>query len=148
MIGQIVMMGVHGTDVNEDILYMLHHFHFWGSILFDRNMESVEQVSRFVKNLQSKCEEKVPLFIAVDEEGGEVVQMEEALTPPPSQIDIGNTGDTSLAENWAKKTVSEIKAMGINVNLAPVADIGFPDTYSYGSEPGIVTDFVRSAANG
>ncbi|MBQ1509630.1 MAG: hypothetical protein IIZ54_01850, partial [Selenomonadaceae bacterium] len=42
-IGQMVMIGVHGTDVTEDSLFMLHQYHIGGIILFDRNMESQEQ---------------------------------------------------------------------------------------------------------
>ena len=42
-IGQMMMIGIHGTDVNEDSLFMLHQYHFGGIILFDRNMKNKEQ---------------------------------------------------------------------------------------------------------
>lgn len=147
-IGQMVMIGFYGKDVNKDILYMLGQFHIGGVILFDRNMESVEQVARLTKNLQSHSSEGVPLFIAIDEEGGDVVRMEKALMPPPSQRELGDAGDASAAQEWAEKTAKSLKEMGINVNFAPVADVGSPDMRSYSTDSEVVTDFVRSATQG
>ena len=84
-LGQMVMIGIQGTKVDDDSLYMLHQFHMGGVILFDRNMDSLEQVKQLTSDLQAQSNEKVPLFIGIDEEGGDVVRMAEKLTPPPSQ---------------------------------------------------------------
>ena len=69
-LGQMVMIGIGNSSADQDALYMLHQFHFGGVILFDRNMESKEQVAKLTADLQKGAEEKVPLFIAIDEEGG------------------------------------------------------------------------------
>ena len=147
-IGQMVMIGIHGTEINDDSLYMLHQFHFGGVILFDRNMQSVEQVKKLTADIQTKSDEKVPLFIGVDEEGGEVTRMENALTPPPSQQKIGDTNDPEKAKQWAISTAKELKNMGINVNFAPVADVGSNDTRSYSTDTDTVINFVRAAVSG
>ena len=65
-IGQMVMIGIHGTDVDEESLFMLHQYHIGGIILFDRNMESQEQVRQLNAHLQEQAGEKLPLFLAVD----------------------------------------------------------------------------------
>lgn len=147
-IGQMVMIGIQGTKVDDDSLYMLHQFHMGGVILFDRNMESPEQVKQLTSDLQAQSNEKVPLFIGVDEEGGDVVRMAEKLTPPPSQKEIGATGDTEQAKTWAIKTAKSLKEMGINVNFAPVADVGSNDNRSYSTDVNAVINFVKAAATG
>lgn len=147
-IGQMVMIGIQGTKVDDDSLYMLNQYHMGGVILFDRNMESPEQVKQLTSDLQAQSNEKVPLFIGIDEEGGDVVRMAEKLTPPPSQKEIGATGDIEQAKTWAIKTAKSLKDMGINVNFAPVADVGSNDKRSYSTDTNTVIDFVRAATKG
>lgn len=147
-LGQMMMIGIQGTKVDDDSLYMLNQYHMGGVILFDRNMKSPEQVKQLTSDLQAQSNEKVPLFIGIDEEGGDVVRMAEKLTPPPSQKDIGATGDTEQARTWAIKTAKSLKDMGINVNFAPVADIGSNDKRSYSTDANTVIDFVRAATKG
>lgn len=147
-LGQMVMIGIQGTKVDDDSLYMLHQFHMGGVILFDRNMDSLEQVKQLTSDLQAQSNEKVPLFIGIDEEGGDVVRMAEKLTPPPSQKEIGATGDIEQARTWAIKTAKSLKDMGINVNFAPVADVGSNDKRSYSTDTNTVIDFVRAATKG
>lgn len=147
-LGQMVMIGIQGTKVDDDSLYMLHQFHMGGVILFDRNMDSPEQVKQLTSDLQAQSNEKVPLFIGIDEDGGDVVRMAEKLTPPPSQKEIGATGDIEQARTWAIKTAKSLKDMGINVNFAPVADIGSNDKRSYSTDANTVIDFVRAATKG
>lgn len=147
-LGQMVMIGIQGTKVDDDSLYMLNQYHMGGVILFDRNMESPEQVKQLTSDLQVQSNEKVPLFIGIDEEGGDVVRMAEKLTPPPSQKEIGATGDIEQAKTWAIKTAESLKDMGINVNFAPVADVGSNDKRSYSTDANTVIDFVRAATKG
>ncbi len=147
-LGQMMMIGIQGTKVDDDSLYMLHQFHMGGVILFDRNMDSPEQVKQLTSDLQAQSNEKVPLFIGIDEEGGDVVRMAEKLTPPPSQKEIGATGDIEQAKTWAVKTAKSLKDMGINVNFAPVADVGSNDKRSYSTDANTVIDFVRAATKG
>ena len=78
-LGQMVMIGIQGTKVDDDSLYMLNQYHMGGVILFDRNMESLEQVKQLTSDLQAQSNEKVPLFIGIDEEGGDVVRMAEKI---------------------------------------------------------------------
>lgn len=147
-VGQMVMIGIHGTEITDDSKYMLNQYHIGGIILFDRNMKSVEQVKSLTEDLQKNANQKVPLFIGIDEEGGDVVRMAEALTPPPAQMDIGESNDPELAKKWAVKTAQSLKAMGINVNFAPVADVGSNDRRSYSNDFNVVTQFVKAASSG
>jgi len=147
-IGQLIIIGVQGTKADENSLYVLHQFHYGGIILFDRNMENREQTKVLVESLQTGAEEKLPLFIAVDEEGGLVVRGRDFLATPPSQEQVGRQGDPALARSLAKDMACELKSMGINVNFAPVADVGSGDGRSYSKEPYETLKFVKAAGEG
>ena len=144
-IGQMVMIGIHGTDVNEDSLYMLRQFHFGGVTLFSRNIESVEQTAQLVEHIQSQADEKVPLFIAIDEEGGRVTRLGHVIDAAPSQQSIGQSGSIEENEHWVEYTCRNLRSIGVNVNFAPVADVQ-DDSRSFGSDPQRVADFVDSSA--
>ena len=148
-LGQMIMIGIYGTDVTDDSIYMLHQYHIGGIVLFDRNLKSTEQIKNLIKNLQRRSEEKVPLFIAIDEEGGEVVRMKEIIQAPPSQLEIAKTNKPENARMWAKKTASELKKLGINTNFAPVADLGSMGMERhYSNNVMTVKKFVMQAAKG
>lgn len=150
-IGQMLIVGIHGDRLNDDSAYLLSEFHVGGVVLFDRNMVNKEQVAHLNRQLQEQAKKtgmKLPLFIALDEEGGVVSRMTDDLPAPPSQLSIGQNGVPEDAKDWAIKTAKELKAIGINVNFAPVADVGSPDSRSYSDDPEIVADFLREAASG
>ena len=145
-IGQMMITGFHGTTANDDVNFMLSNYHFGGIILFDRNMENKAQVKTLTADLQAG--KKIPLFIAIDEEGGKVSRMTHDLTPPPSQQEIGQSGDATLAYTYAGNIAQELKNIGINLNFAPVADVGTPDTRSFSDNSEIAADFIANAALG
>ena len=140
-IGQMVMIGVYGTELNDDIIYSLNQFHFGGVIFYDRNLESVAQAKKFANDIEYAANQKVPLFFAIDEEGGPVARGRNFLQAAPSQEEIGYSGDPALAKHWAKHNATILKSIGVNLNFAPVADVGSNDTRS-------VSAFVNAAAQG
>ena len=52
-VGQLLVIGIHGTSINDDIKYMLGEYHFGGIVLFDRNMQTKDQVRQLLSDLQS-----------------------------------------------------------------------------------------------
>lgn len=150
-IGQLLCVGVYGKEINDDIKFMLNQYHVGGIIFFDRNMENKLQVKKFSEELQATAinfDKKIPLFIALDEEGGRVARMKHDLTPPLSQEEIGMSGDYNLAKSSAVTIANELRNIGININFAPVADVGSNDTRSFSNNSGIVAKFVESAVQG
>ena len=147
-IGQLLMIGVQGTEATEDAKYVLHQFHYGGIILFDRNLKSVTQTKKLVDDLQQSADEKLPMFIAIDEEGGLVVRGSSFIAPPPSQEKIGKTGDPARARSQADETADKLKAIGVNVNFAPVADVGSGDGRSYSRDAQETVKFVKAALEG
>lgn len=145
-IGQMMMIGFYGTEINDDIKFSLNEFHFGGVIFYDRNLESVAQTKKLSDDLQTLAG-KIPLLVAIDEEGGRVARGKNFLEPAPSQEEIGQTGDPNNANHWAKYNAGLLKKIGVNINFAPVADVGSRDTRSFGSDAQTVANFVEAAAN-
>ena len=154
-IGQMTMIGIHGHEINEsnvndDIMYSLNNFCFGGVILFARNIESQEQVKTLTSQLQrNRFNNKVPIFIAIDEEGGDVSRLKliDSETAP-SQQSIGRTANPEEAKYWSIQTAKKLKYLGINVNFAPVADVGSPDTRSFSDNPEEVATFLDNSVRG
>ena len=154
-IGQMTMIGIHGHEINEsnvndDIMYSLNNFCFGGVILFARNIESQEQVKTLTSQLQrNRFNNKVPIFIAIDEEGGDVSRLKliDSETAP-SQQSIGRTANPEEAKYWSVQTAKKLKYLGINVNFAPVADVGSPDTRSFSDNPEEVATFLDNSVRG
>lgn len=147
-LGQMVMIGIQGKSANNDSRFMINQYHIGGIILFDRNLETLDQTQRLTADLQKEAGGKIPLFIAIDEEGGKVVRMPDIIEPPPAQLDIGQMGNPELAYEWANKTAKSLQKAGINLNFAPVADIGSLSSRHYSENAVTVTEFVRKAAQG
>lgn len=146
-IGQMLMIGIKGTELNDDSRYMLTQYHAGGIILFDRNLADAAQTKKLISDLQAASDEKVPLFIAIDEEGGRVVRGASFIEPEASQREIGATGDVTRAEGAARRTGERLRELGFNVNLAPVADVSGDDR-SFSADSATVIDFLRAATQG
>ncbi|SDP66726.1 glycoside hydrolase family 3 protein [Selenomonas ruminantium] len=147
-VGQLLMFGVQGAEITDDAKYVLHQFHYGGVILFDRNLQSADQTKKLVDDLQKNADEKLPLFVAIDEEGGKVVRGSSFITPPPSQEDIGRKGEPALARAQAVEIAAKLKDIGVNVNFAPVADVGSGNGRSYSDDPQETGKFVKAALEG
>lgn len=148
-VGQLLMIGIQGTELDADSRFMLSEYHIGGVILFDRNMKSQEQVRALNAALQKNAADAgLPLFLAIDEEGGAVARMKEAFPPPPAAAQIGRTGDLDAARRYAADTAQGLKAMGFNLNFAPVADLGAADGRSYADDAATVTKFVAASLEG
>ena len=144
-IGQMLMVGFRGLEVNKDsaIIQDIAQGRVGGVILFDydialdkpeRNIKSPEQLKAVTSDLQPASEE--PLFIAVDQEGGQVSRLKEkhGFSPGASQARLGRRNDPELTAKNASRTAETLARMGINLNLAPVVDLNVnPDNPVIGS---------------
>lgn len=150
-VGQLLVVGIDGTEVDENALALIRKYHISGVTLFDRNMDNPVQVAKLNNRLQQealKQNANLPLFICIDQEGGLVVRMSEKVTVAPAQERLAQTGQPKDAGVWAVRTAHELKAMGVNVNFAPVVDLGADYKRSYGKNADKVTEFARAAIQG
>lgn len=112
------------TELNDDIKEAITKYHVGGIILFAENVQNTEQTTRLTHSIQKAAIDKGldPLLISIDQEGGIVVRLGTG-TSLPGNMALGATMDKKLAYEYGKIIAEEIKALGINVNLAPVLDV-------------------------
>ena len=143
--GQRLMVGFDGTGFNDDLAFLIGSLKVGGLILFARNLESPDQIRQLCRDCQAYARScgLPPLFIAIDQEGGQVAR----LKPPFTQF-AGNPAmqDPSDAIEFARVTARELGDIGVNMDMAPVLDIAPADIDSimagraFGSDPQWVSD--------
>ena len=101
---------------------LAREFGLGGVTLFARNIEAPEQVAELAYDLQSLSTE-LPLWVAVDQEGGRVARLRAPFTEWPPMAVLGRSGDADLAYRFAAALASELRAVGISLDYAPVLDI-------------------------
>lgn len=120
-IGQMLVVGFHGTEPPAHILDWLSRGRVGGIILFARNIESPAQVARLTQACHDAAER--PVLIAIDQEGGVVARLREGFTESPGAMAFGAADSEVLAEEMAFVLGTEMRALGINWNLAPAIDL-------------------------
>lgn len=111
------------------------------------NTRTPAQIRRLTTALQAAAGERpaaapaTPLLIATDQEGGQLLALGDGFTPFAGPMAIGATGDAELAERVGRAIGRELRAVGVNVDYAPVLDVasqpGNPalGIRSFGSDP-------------
>jgi beta-N-acetylhexosaminidase len=113
-------VGFDGTSVTPEIRRLVERGAS-GVVLFGRNVQSAEQVAELCADLKSIAGR--PLLICVDQEGGRVMRLREGFTRVPSMRAVGQTGDEALARDIGRVLAREMRAVNIDLDLAPVLDV-------------------------
>ncbi|MCP9438778.1 MAG: beta-N-acetylhexosaminidase [Nitrospira sp.] len=152
-IGQFFMIGFDGTDLSSDLAAFLKEYRPGGVIVFARNLQSIEQIVELTNALQ-RCSPQAPLLIAIDQEGGRVSRLPPEFTIfPPCEI-LGRCRSSDLAYAVATATARELRAVGINMNMAPVLDVNSNPANpvigdrAFGSTAELVRDLGWATARG
>lgn len=146
-IGQMVMIGIDGYTLDNYSKKLIEGSHVGGVVLLDQNVKDTSQLLKLINSLKAAnaSSNRYPLFIAVDEEGGEVDRMPGNIRRYPSNKKIGSINNSTLSYNIGKSLAYEIKSFGFNMDLAPVLDITSNPknrvigNRSFGSEPEVVS---------
>ncbi len=162
-IGQLFILAIrrdkHGNFCryfNSDIEDILYKYKPGGIVLFNENLYSISQLKRFILDIQNSS--RIPMFIAIDEEGGKISRLNRNrnfhTTTIPSGRVIGRKNDAESAVIVGTIIGKELRSLGINMDFAPVADIntnpGNPviGTRAYGSNPEIVSKISTAVTEG
>jgi beta-N-acetylhexosaminidase len=146
-IGRLFSVAARGT-LTDDVVRHVRDNHAGGVIWFQ---STTDEVARANAHLQSLAAE--PLLISADLEAGMGMRFTDATWWPPAMA-LAATGDVELAEEQARITAIEARAVGINHILAPVCDVNVhPDnpvinTRSFGDDPHEVSRFVAAYVRG
>ena len=150
--------GITGVDTavqaGDGTKTALEKYPVGGLVYFKKNIQSEEQIKKMIEN--SVSYNKYPMFIAVDEEGGKVTRLADALKLDNigPMAEIGSTGDSNNAYEAMKTVGTYLTSHGFNLNFAPVADVLTNEDNesigdrSFSSDPSVVAGMVTSAMNG
>lgn len=151
----LVMVGLPGMAVDSFVDDLIAQG-IAGVIYFARNVEAPDQVARLSDELQLAAARHghPPLLIAIDHEGGRVQRLRNGFTMLPPAMAFGAAGDTEATYAAGRVAAAELLACGINMNLAPCADVNSDPnnpvigTRSYGADPGAVAGHVAAFVRG
>jgi beta-N-acetylhexosaminidase len=153
LVGQMFVISVGGTEPDYYIEKMIRERNIGGVLLFAHNMESEAQTRSLTGALQElsiQTEPSIPLFVAVDHEGG-TVSRAPWVSRQPAPARVGARGDPAEAREIARQIGGELRRAGVNTDLAPVVDTGFGaaiGSRSYGEDPQLVARMGAAAVEG
>ncbi|GKH46425.1 glycoside hydrolase family 3 protein [Anaerotruncus massiliensis (ex Togo et al. 2019)] len=165
-VGQLFLVSIPGTGLDAASLAFLTEAKIGNVILFGNNCENGAQISALTDSIQRAVTEATgaPALIAVDQEGGEVTRVTDGATVYPGAMAFAASGGEPTALDPVPEANAlriegefvgeELRALGINCNLAPVADVNTNPlnpvigVRSYGDDPERVAGAAAAYALG
>jgi beta-N-acetylhexosaminidase len=121
-VGRLAIVGFTGHTAPDDLRRLAAEFDLGGVIYFARNVVEPAQVAELSREAAALARER-PYWISVDQEGGRVARLRAPFTEWPPAITLGRSGDDALAARFARALALELRAVGINLDYAPVLDV-------------------------
>ncbi|MCF3934623.1 hypothetical protein L1787_14555 [Acuticoccus sp. M5D2P5] len=156
MIGQMLMVGFTGDDVDEAGTNLIaRHIaagRLGGVLFFGQNISDADAVKRMTEAFRAASPDR-PVLLAVDQEGGRVERLTKAVgfqeTPSARAIGMNRLDRASIVY---ERLAENLAAWGFNLNLAPVVDLAVERDNpvitrlgrAYSDDPAIVTDYARA----
>jgi beta-N-acetylhexosaminidase len=155
-VGQLFVFTFFGDTVPEAVQPVLERWQPGGFALLPSNIQTPEQITFLTNQIQTIITEAggVPAFIAVDQEGGTIARLQEGFTRWPVPMLLTATQNEDLAYRFGRAVGTEMRAVGINMNFAPVADVltnpsnVLLSRRTYGSHPELIAPVVSSVIEG
>ena len=142
-----------GTEVDQSTTDLLKQTWVAGVTLFrSLNIETAAQTRKLTEDLQAAAGRT--LLIAADQEGGQLLGAGAETTPFAGNMALGAVGDTDLAQRVGQAIGRELRALGINLNYAPVADVASRPynpslgIRSFGEDPQLVSRLTAAMVRG
>jgi beta-N-acetylhexosaminidase len=156
-VGQLLVPTVPGTAAADGGAALVRDYHVGGVIYFAGNIQTASQVATLSAQLQQAATSQrqgVPLLIGTDQEGGIVSRLAGVGTLFPGEMAAGATRDVAAIFAQEQVAGTELRALGINLDYAPVADVNVDPANpvigirSFGSEPALVSAMTEAAVAG
>ncbi len=155
-VGQMMAASFGGPNITEGLRHLIIDEKVGTVLIFSDNFTDAASLLRLTTQLQRLGRDAglpAPLLVAVDEEGGRVMRVHDGVAALPSQLELAARGPEGVRQAVAD-TASGLHALGVQLDLAPVADLRWNPAdavigdRSYGSDPGSVGPLVAAAVNG
>ncbi len=156
-IGQVLAIGFFEPMPMQETIDLIQKYHVGSIILFRRNIQDTQQVYELTQYLQYLAREaghRQPLLIMIDQENGMVRRFGQNATIFPGNMALGAIGSEQVAYDIALATGRELKALGINMNLAPDVDVNnnpanpVIGVRSFGEDPQLVARLGSAMVKG
>lgn len=155
-IGQMLIVFYRSGSFDNTLKSALEDVKPGGFILFKENITNYEDTLSLIKKIKDTA--KIPMFISIDEEGGNVQRLlalkDANVTDVPFMSYVGAKDDESLAFDVGKVIAEELRVFGINMDFAPVIDVySNPKNTvigkrAFGSNPNLVSRMGINLARG
>jgi beta-N-acetylhexosaminidase len=152
--GQLMSVAFHGTKITSSLEAMIRDRGVGGVILYSENFSDAAGLAKLVADLDriARDARSLPLFFEIDQEGGPVIRINKGSTILPGQMALAATADPERSVRTAAMiAAAELRALGVNWNFAPVADVNDEPTNpiisnrSFSSDPARVSSLVAAA---
>ncbi|MGB4337585.1 MAG: beta-N-acetylhexosaminidase [Bacillota bacterium] len=157
-VGQVLMVGMEETYLSPALKARLERFHVGNVIFLGRNYVDPRQMRAFTDDLQRLAAARrtpIGFLTAIDQEGGVVARLVRGGTTVfPGNMALGAVGDPELARAASRVMAEEMRALGLNMNLAPVLDVNNNPANpgigvrSYGEDPALAARLGAAAIEG
>ena len=141
----LFMISISGTEYSENMKKYIEDINPGGIILMGSNISSKEQVTKLIKDIRSNVKNGDRILFATDQEGGTVSRLKWDPSSSVNSVDIGKKSETEQRKIYANHAKT-LKDVGININFAPVSDLGVPNSFilkrSFGSNSAKVSKSV------
>jgi beta-N-acetylhexosaminidase len=149
--GRVLMVGFSGPSLGSEQRRALGEIAPAGAILFRRNLETPEELLELLADLHEHL--PAPRLLALDQEGGRVSRLEPWIGPTPPAAELARGGGQA-AFRFGRATGSGLRALGFNVDFAPVVDLCPPEApngigdRSFGTTATVVAQVAGSFLDG
>lgn len=122
--GQTILLGLDTYEINDEIIKIIEDYKIGGVVLYKKNYTSIQNMIDFINNLKKYNQKnKIPLFIAIDQENGRVNRFPKDIICIRSALKQSNTHNIKLINAINLLTCYVLNSVGVNMNFAPVLDI-------------------------
>lgn len=124
-IGQMLLIGVPGTSVDPTVLKEIKEGKAGSIIFFEKNIDKANSYANLKKLAWTYQQAApIPLFVSIDQEGGKVNRLKEKYGFPRSISAAAMSSSLDSVRFYAETTAATLAGLGININFAPVVDLG------------------------
>ncbi|MEM9730914.1 MAG: beta-N-acetylhexosaminidase [Myxococcota bacterium] len=152
--GSVIVCGFPGTQVPHEVRRWIENDAVAGLILFKRNIEDHAQATELITSASVAGVSTQPLLICIDQEGGRVARFGPPMIELPPMRELGKADDPELTKLAGRVLGRQLRAIGINLDFAPVLDVDTnPDNpvigdRSFGTTPEVVIEHALRFAEG
>jgi len=150
---QVLLLGFDGTDVDAEMVADAAKHEYGGIFVGADNWDDADQGSKLVGALRAagRADGRIPPLIVASQEGGQYRSFPD-LPPQDNELQIGDTGSASAAEDWARQAATALRSAGFDLDLFPIADVATLDSpladRAFSDDPEVVAELTAASIRG